>query len=263
MNDSHDHLMDGLLGRLLDEAAASYEPLPDPARLQRLVSPGRRRGAVMLFSAAACLAFMGGAALAIHNDGEPEQRLTPGGELSDRTTTTGHKEEADEPLHPDEGELDPPKATEPKPTEPDGWDEPRPTEPKPTEPTEPKPTEPTAPKPTEPKPTEPTAPKPTEPTEPKPTEPTEPEPVWPWSANQAYGQGSDSPPFDVFYGTAAPGAKIVIEAKWGRVVGYANEEGQWELHITFPESPIGEPFKVWVVSGDHTELFWFTHTAAD
>ena len=239
---NHDHL-DDLLGRLLDDAAASYQPIPDPARLDRLVSPGRRRGAVMLFSAAACLAFMGGAALAIHNDQPSEQRLTPGGELSDRTTTSGEKNEERDDLDPDgdgDGDqVDEPRPTEPKRTEPDGWDEP------------------------EPKPTEPTQPKPTEPTEPKPTEPTEPEPVWPWSAHQAYGSSSDSPPSDVFYGTAKPGAKIVIEANWGRAVGYANEEGQWEIHISFPESPIGEAFKVWVVSGDHTEVFWFTHTAGD
>ncbi|MEZ5274335.1 MAG: hypothetical protein R2694_18895 [Ilumatobacteraceae bacterium] len=275
MNGSHDPFdhqpFDTQLGRLLDDAAASFRPTPDVPRLQRMMGGGgaRRRGAVIMFSAAACLALVGGGAFALHQQDEPS-RIAPAGEggatepTRKAEPTTTHGEDGEDASEPTTTET----ATEPKPTEPPA------TEPKPTEPTEPpatepKPTEP--PRTTEPKPTEPprtTEPKTTEPphttepttTEPKPTEPTTTAPSWEWSVHQVYGSCDAAPPYDVFWGTTAPGAKVVIESAYGRKVGYANEAGQFELRIEFPEAPVGEPFQVWVVSEGHTDDFWFTRT---
>ena len=268
MNESHDHF-DSQLGRLLDDAAASFRPTPDLPRLQRMLGGGgaRRRGAVVMFSAAACLALVGGGAFALHQQDEPS-RISPAGEgehTEPTRTTEPPTTRGEEPTTSDrerDGEPGtsehPAEPTEPKPTEPPAAEPPA-TEPKPTEP--PKTTEP---KSTEPKPTEP--PHPTTTHEPEPTttapheEPTTTEPTWEWSVHQVYGSCDAAPPYDVFWGTTAPGAKVVIESAYGRKVGYANEAGQFEIRIEFPESPINQPFQVWVVSEGHTDDFWFTHT---
>jgi hypothetical protein len=56
---------------------------------------------------------------------------------------------------------------------------------------------------------------------------------------------------------------VVIESEWSeRMEVYANENGEWEVRVEFPESPIGQQFKVWVVSMEQTYKFWFTHTEA-
>ncbi len=253
------------LGRLLDDAAASFDPTPDPGRLHRMLGGGaRRRGGVILFSAAASLALLGGATWALQGGGQ-SGRIAPA-QSTEHEAPTRTSEKPLEPETTDErpDETDGPDHTEPKDTEPKDT-EPKDTEPKDTEPdgTEPPKDETTTSKPGQ---DPPTTPKPTDPptTEPHDTEPPDTEPPatdppveYEWSAFQTYGECEASPPFDVFYGTAAPGAKIVIEAAYGRKVGYANESGHWEIRIEFPEAPIGEPFQVWVASNGNLDDFWF------
>jgi hypothetical protein len=235
------------LDRLLADAAADFHPTPDPARLEAMLgSQHRRRGFVVLSSAAACLALLGGTVLAFRGD-DSSAKLAP----------------SQQQEQPDSTE---PKTTDPKVTQPDD------TEPKVTEPdeTEPKVTEPPttgegdAPKTTEPKTTEPktTEPKVTEPptTEPKPTDPPTTEPEGDgvaWSAHQAYGVCEEDPPFDVFYGTAQPGSTITVTSDFGGGTTTAGEGGEWELRVYFPEAPIGQKIKVWVSSGEHLDDFWF------
>jgi hypothetical protein len=254
------------LDRLLDEAAAGYHPTPDPARLQGMLgSHRRRRGFVLFSSAAACLVLLGGTALAFRNN-ESAPKLSPAveGEFAD---STGPK-------------VTEPRTTEPKLTAPDNTEpkvtEPKVTEPKATEPpstgeTEPpKPIDPpaTAPKSTEPKTTEPktTEPKPTNPpsTEPKPTDPpvtgpttTKPAETGSWSAYQSYGFCEEDPPFEVFYGTAQPGAVVNVSSDFGGGSTAANESGQWELTVYFSGAPLNQKFKVWVSSGENLAGFWF------
>ena len=90
-------------------------------------------------------------------------------------------------------------------------------------------------------PNRPAPPHPTTTHEPEPTttapheEPTTTEPTWEWSVHQVYGSCDAAPPYEVFWGTTAPGAKVVIESAYGRKVGYANEAGQFEIRIEFPE----------------------------
>lgn len=227
------------LDRLLSSAADDFRPTPDTLRLEALIMRrGHRRRMLVVAGAAASVLLLGSVALA-HRVDESRERLGPAHneDVIDSTSTT---EKVREPLS---------------------------TKPKPTEPTEPKVTEPTEPKVTEPKPTEP-KPKPTEPkpTEPKPTEPTEPkptEPEWKFKAYQEFGACSEAPPYDVFYGETKPGAKVVIESEWSeRIELYADENGHWEVQVFFPESPIGQEIKVWVVSMEQTYKFWFTHTEA-
>jgi hypothetical protein len=71
-----------------------------------------------------------------------------------------------------------------------------------------------------------------------------------FTANQKYGSCGEPIPYDVFWGTATPGAKIWIESAFGGGVTQAGDLGHWELKVKFPEAPIGETFKVYVESSD-------------
>ena len=228
------------LGRLLDDAAAEYRPVPDVLRLQRqLATTHRRRGAAVVFSVAAGLALVGGTALAYKAQHEAS-RLQP---AEHTPTVTSEK-----PDRPPFGEDKP----VPTPTgEPD-------KDTTSTEKTEPASTEKVhEPVVTKPKTTEPPN------TEPKPTEPTVsvPEAVE-WTVNQLYGSCDSAPPFDVFYGTATPGERITIESAWGFADGTADEHGNWEIRIEFPDAPVGEAFKVGVSYQGVLTKFWFTRLPA-
>ncbi|MDH5421642.1 MAG: hypothetical protein OEY55_07555 [Acidimicrobiia bacterium] len=58
-----------------------------------------------------------------------------------------------------------------------------------------------------------------------------------FSANQVYGTCPSSPPFDVFWGTAQPGSKVIVTSDYGGGSVFANAEGGWELRVEFPEAP--------------------------
>ncbi|MGD2102529.1 MAG: hypothetical protein PVG83_09875 [Acidimicrobiia bacterium] len=100
--------------------------------------------------------------------------------------------------------------------------------------------------------------------EPKEEEPKEEEPEeveWEFSAHQSFGECSESPPYDVFYGTGKPGSLIVIEAEYARKTTEVNEHGEWEVKVIFEGAPVGESFKVWVVDKfGHERVFEFVHT---
>jgi outer membrane biosynthesis protein TonB len=81
-----------------------------------------------------------------------------------------------------------------------------------------------------------------------------------WSAHQQYGSCGESPPYDVFWGTATPGAKIWIASPYGGKTVEANGDGHWEAKVVFYEVPAGKTFEV-VIEGDgHRNVFGFTYT---
>ncbi|MEQ1873442.1 MAG: hypothetical protein ABL953_06920 [Ilumatobacteraceae bacterium] len=228
MNEHTSHL-----GRLLDEATAHYNPQPDVARFERmLLVQHRRRKGLIVWSAAACFALIGGTAFAFNQQSD-EHRLSPAHSVEDKES--------------DSTEV---KTTERRPdkTVPDGGydpiDKPRTTEPK----VETETTEKKTPKTTEPKTTEP-----------KDDETTTTDGEDTWSVNQMYGSCDTEPPFDVFWGTANIGDKIKIESDYGYVKVFADSNGDWEAHITFEGAPVGVPFQVWVHAPYHDEVFWFTY----
>lgn len=71
-----------------------------------------------------------------------------------------------------------------------------------------------------------------------------------FSAHQKYGSSTARPPYDLFWGTATPGAKIFIESEFGSKQVTANSKGGWEAKVYFPEAPIGKAFRVVVESSD-------------
>ncbi len=82
--------------------------------------------------------------------------------------------------------------------------------------------------------------------QPRPTDP----PRIEFTANQRYGASEATPPHDVFWGTAPPGATIHIESEYGGRTVRASTKGRWEAKVTFPEAPVGHPFRVVVESSD-------------
>ena len=94
----------------------------------------------------------------------------------------------------------------------------------------------------------------------KPKEDEEPKDVK-FTANQKYGSCGEEVPYDVFWGTAKPGAKIEASSPYGSNSTTANDKGHWELKVTFPDAPQGETFTVKIVSSDDGyQKFAFTNT---
>lgn len=92
-------------------------------------------------------------------------------------------------------------------------------------------------------------------------EPKEEVAEWEFSAHQLYGECSENPPYDVFWGTGKPGSRIVVEAKYGRKVTEVNDHGEWELKVIFEEAPVGEVFVIHVVDEfGHLAEFEFVRT---
>jgi hypothetical protein len=87
------------------------------------------------------------------------------------------------------------------------------------------------------------------------------EQVWEFSANQVYGECSENPPYDVFFGTGKPGTRIRVISEYGSGDTEVNDHGEWELKVYFEEAPIGKGILVKVVDDfEHSKTFEFTRT---
>jgi len=85
-----------------------------------------------------------------------------------------------------------------------------------------------------------------------------------WTAYQKYGECAEDPPYDVFYGTGAPGTDVWIESAHGSGMTTVGDYGKWDLKVVFAETPCGEEFKVVIETseGDRSE-FWFVRICED
>lgn len=82
-----------------------------------------------------------------------------------------------------------------------------------------------------------------------------------FSAFQTYGSCGESPPYDVFYGTGAPGATVEVLSEFGVASTVVGEGGHWEVKVIFPEAPVGKTFPVKVRdSAGNVARFEFTRT---
>lgn len=225
------------LGRLLEEATRHYNPQPNVDRFERMLTVHhRRRAGLIVWSAAASLALVSGAAFAF-NQGGDKSRIAPAHSADESDSTTSETTiNRPDTTKPDGGRdpIDKPTSTEGDDT---STSEKAHHEPKPTQP-----------KSTEPKTTEPDE----ETTTTEGEEPT-------WSAYQLHGSSEADPPKEVFWGTANPGDKIKIESDYGSVMVFANEHGDWEAHITFEGAPVGVAFQVWVLGPGHEVAFSFAY----
>lgn len=83
-------------------------------------------------------------------------------------------------------------------------------------------------------------------------------------AKQKYGSCGESTPYDVFYGKAIPGTTIEVTSPYGSGSTTAGREGHWEIKVTFPDAPVGEPFTVTVHAGTgEAKTFTFVRSAGD
>ena len=77
-----------------------------------------------------------------------------------------------------------------------------------------------------------------------------------FTANSVYGSCEETPPFDVYWGTAPPGTPIYIESAYGSGSTQANSKGDWEVKVYFPEAPAEKVFTV-KVKDDKGQKFYF------
>jgi hypothetical protein len=71
-----------------------------------------------------------------------------------------------------------------------------------------------------------------------------------FTANQKFGSCGEAVPYDIFWGTATPGATIWVESPYGGGTTTAGEAGKWDIQVEFPEAPVGESFTVVIESSD-------------
>ncbi len=80
-----------------------------------------------------------------------------------------------------------------------------------------------------------------------------------FSVTQKYASCSENPPYDVFYGTATPGATIWAESPYGVVSTIAGDLGKWDLKVIFEGALPGPAFNVTIGDSEgHSETFTFT-----
>ena len=97
--------------------------------------------------------------------------------------------------------------------------------------------------------------------EPKEEEPKEHQVEWEFSAYQVYGECSENPPYDVFYGTGKPGSLIQVVSEDGSGSREINEHGEWEIKVVFESALVGKTFAVKVKDEfGHEQVFEFTRT---
>lgn len=76
------------------------------------------------------------------------------------------------------------------------------------------------------------------------TKPKLPPGEWAFTAHATYGECALNPPYDEYYGTAAPGTKILILSDFGSGSTVANAAGEWWVKVEFPTAPYGKVFVV-------------------
>jgi hypothetical protein len=98
----------------------------------------------------------------------------------------------------------------------------------------------------------------------EPNEEPKEEPQSKFIAHQKYGSCGEDIPYDVFYGTAKPGAKIIAVSPYGGNSTTANDDGRWEMTVKFPEAPHGKAFEVVIESTDGgRKVFGFVNTGGE
>ncbi|HKX76149.1 MAG TPA: hypothetical protein VJR05_12265 [Acidimicrobiia bacterium] len=84
---------------------------------------------------------------------------------------------------------------------------------------------------------------------------------WHFEAHQVFGECSETPPYDIFYGHGLPGGTIFVVSEYGSGTTLVNDQGEWEIKVFFEGAPVGKGFAVKVKDefGNH-QVFEFTRT---
>jgi hypothetical protein len=65
-----------------------------------------------------------------------------------------------------------------------------------------------------------------------------------FEAFATFGVCTETPPYDVYYGSGEPGSKVYVESDFGSGMTEVNGEGGWEIKVEFPEAEPGATFLV-------------------
>ena len=84
-----------------------------------------------------------------------------------------------------------------------------------------------------------------------------------FSANATFGSCSETPPWDIYYGTGEPGSLVTISSEYGSGSVEVSGEGTWEKKVFFESAPPDKPFLV-TVSDEfgRSKKFEFVHNPA-
>lgn len=65
-----------------------------------------------------------------------------------------------------------------------------------------------------------------------------------FSAYATFGSCSETPPYDVYYGTGEPGSLVQVISEYGSGTTEVGEGGEWKLEVVFSEAPPDQYFLV-------------------
>lgn len=79
-----------------------------------------------------------------------------------------------------------------------------------------------------------------------------------FTAVQANGSSTETPPWDEFSGTATPGHVVKVHSEYGSAATEVGDDGTWRLRVEFTTAPAGKAFGVVVKNKTTGEAFDFT-----
>ena len=81
-----------------------------------------------------------------------------------------------------------------------------------------------------------------------------------FSAHASFGICSETPPYDVYYGTGTPGMVVEAGSEYGSGRTEVRSDGTWEMKVVFAEAPLGKAFTVNIgTSKGHSKSFSFEY----
>lgn len=85
-----------------------------------------------------------------------------------------------------------------------------------------------------------------------------------FKAQAAFSESDATPPYNEYWGTAAPGSTVTIGSPYGGAQVTVDQAGGWWARVEFPAAPIGETFQVTVINSadDHSFSFGFKRIAS-
>jgi hypothetical protein len=78
-----------------------------------------------------------------------------------------------------------------------------------------------------------------------------------FKAHAAYEDCDETPPYNEYWGTAAPGSTVTISSPYGGAQVSVGESGAWSARVEFPSAPVGEKFQVSLTNSQDGHSFTF------
>jgi hypothetical protein len=82
-----------------------------------------------------------------------------------------------------------------------------------------------------------------------------------FTAYFTYGESTENPPFEEYFGSAPGESEIEITSAYGSGETVTELDGYWHLTVEFPTAPVGQPFAVTITNEAGSATYQFTRTA--